>query len=120
MNLLVSICDPTYQPIWNVVGLVIKTLWIGIPILLIILGTLDLGKAVISSKEDEVKKAKKSFINRLIYAILVFAVVWIVKVVLGIIASIGVAGDTAGNGEPEKNVSTKGWVDCWNAAMNSK
>lgn len=103
MNFLVSICTEQFQPLWNVVGLIIKTIWIGIPILLIILGSIDLGKAVIASKEDEVKKAKKSFINRLLYAVLVFAVVWIVRTIFSVVAGIGFTGD----------VDTSSWTKCW-------
>lgn len=61
MYFLVSICDTQFQPIWSVVGFIVKSIWIGIPILLIVLGMIDLGKAVIASKEDEVKKATKAF-----------------------------------------------------------
>ena len=75
---------------------------VGIPILLIVLGTVDLGKAVISSKEDEVKKAKKSLLNRFLYAVLVFCVVWIVQIVMGAITKIGIKGS-----------DTSSWDKCW-------
>ena len=42
--------------IWQVVGYVLLAFKIVIPILLIIFGMLDLGKAVIASKDDEIKK----------------------------------------------------------------
>ncbi len=104
MNFLVNICgDEAYDPIWTLVGLIIKVIWIGIPILLIILGSIDLGKAVIASKEDEVKKAKQSFLRRLLYAVAVFAVVWLVRIVLDFVVTLGV---NEGN-------STTQWVDCW-------
>ena len=38
---------------------VIPIIQIGIPILLIIFGMLDLGKAVVAGKEDEIKKTLK-------------------------------------------------------------
>lgn len=88
-----DICgNPNLAPLWNVVGTVINIIWIGVPILLIVLGSIDLGKAVISSKEDEVKKAKKALLNRIIYAVLVFCVVWIVGIVMDAISSIGIEG----------------------------
>lgn len=100
---MIDICtDPEFAPIWNVVGTVINIIWIGVPILLIVLGSIDLGKAVISSKEDEVKKAKKSLINRFIYAVLVFCVVWIVQIVMGAISKIGIEGS-----------DTTSWANCW-------
>ena len=101
---LLDICgDSNLAPLWKVVGTVINIIWIGVPILLIVLGSVDLGKAVISSKEDEVKKAKKSLINRFIYAVLVFCVVWIVTIVTDMISKLGVQdGENA----------TK-WSACW-------
>lgn len=76
---------------------------IGIPILLIILGTIDLGKAVISSDDKEVKGAQNRLIKRFIYAAAVFFVVTFVTVVMNIVAQGG-QGDT------------ESWADCWNAA----
>ena len=98
-----DICgNPNLAPLWKVVGTVINVIWIGVPILLIILGSIDLGKAVISSKEDEVKKAKKALLNRVIYAVLVFCVVWIVGIVMDAISSIGIEG-----------TDTTTWRTCW-------
>ena len=48
---------------------IIPLIQIGIPIILIVLGMLDLGKAVVASKEDEIKNAQKMLIKRCIYAI---------------------------------------------------
>ena len=105
---LLDICgNPSLAPLWKVVGTVINIIWIGVPILLIVLGSVDLGKAVISSKEDEVKKAKKSLINRLIYAVLVFCVVWIVTIVMDAISGIGIEG-----------TNTTSWKTCWEQIRN--
>ena len=48
---------------------------------------LDLGKAVVASKEDEIKKGQQLFIKRLISAALVFFVIFIVKVLINLVAS---------------------------------
>ena len=74
-----------------------------IPILLIVLGTFDLGKAVISSEEKEVKAAQSRLIKRFIYAALVFFVATIVSVLMNIVAQGG-EGDTTS------------WENCWRAA----
>lgn len=113
MNILISLCgDSTLDPILRIIGYVIRVIWFGIPLVLIVLGSIDFGKAVINSKEDEVKKARKSFINRLIYAVLVFAVVWIVTLVLGFLANVGV-DKTDG-----LDVDTTGWKTCWHKIMD--
>lgn len=82
----------------------IPLLQIGIPIVLIVLGMIDLGKAVIASKEDEIKKAQGMLIKRLIYAIAVFFVVTIVTVVFGIFVESGADKDIEG---------TQTWRTCW-------
>ena len=53
-----------------------------VPILLILLGTLDFAKAVIASKEDEMKKAQSTFIKRVIAAVGVFFVPVIVDLLM--------------------------------------
>ena len=84
-------------------------LQIGIPIILIVLGTFDLGKAVISSDDKAVKEAQSKLIKRCIYAIAVFFIVTIVNLVLTMVGNI--AGDDA------SGISS--WRECWNAAGQS-
>ena len=52
---------------------------IGIPILLIVMGTIDLGKAVMSSDDKEIKGATGKLIKRAIAAVAVFFVATIVS-----------------------------------------
>ena len=54
---------------------VIPLIQIGIPIILILLGMLDLGKAVMSSDDKEIKGATGKLIKRAIAAVAVFFVV---------------------------------------------
>lgn len=63
-----------------------KIIKYGIPIVLVLLGTLDFAKAVIASDESEMKKGQKKFTRRLIAActvLLVFSVVQIFMSFLG-------------------------------------
>lgn len=70
----------------QVISIVVTVIKIGVPILLIILGMIDLGKSVMAQKEDEIKKSQGLFIKRLIAAVLVFLVVFIVQIVVRFIA----------------------------------
>ena len=47
---------------------------IGIPIILIIMGSIDLGKAVMSSDDKEIKGATSKLIKRVIMAVAIFFV----------------------------------------------
>ena len=79
---------------------------IGIPILLILLGTFDLGKAVISSDDKEVKAAQKRLISRLIYAAVIFFMVTFVSVVMNVVAT----------GNLGEDADTNSWETCWKNA----
>lgn len=68
-------------------ALIITIIQVGVPILLIFFGMLDLGKAVMAQKEDEIKKGQQVFVKRLIAAVLVFLVIFVVKTVVGAVSS---------------------------------
>lgn len=72
--------------IWQVVGIVLLVFKIVIPILLIVFGMIDLGKAVIASKDDEIKKATKSLAMRAISAVVIFFIPTLVGMVMGLIS----------------------------------
>ena len=53
-----------------------------VPALIIILGTIDFFKAVIASKEDEMKKAQTAFIKRVIIGVAIFLVPVIIDAIM--------------------------------------
>ena len=55
---------------------------IAVPVLLVILGTIDLFKGITANKEDEMAKGRKMFVKRLIIGAAVFFIVAIVKLVI--------------------------------------
>ena len=65
-----------------VVSTLVTLFKIVVPILLIIFGMLDLGKAVVAAKEDEIKKGQQTFIKRAIAAVIVFFVIQLVQIVV--------------------------------------
>lgn len=71
--------------VWQLVGKVLVVFKIAIPLLLIIFGMVDLGKAVIGSKEDDIKKATNSLIRRAIAAVVIFFIPTIVGAVFGLV-----------------------------------
>ena len=75
---------------------------IAIPIILLVLCTFDLGKAVISSDDKENKKLLKRIVRRLIYALLLFFLITIINLVFTMIDSI------------TDNETLIRWRECWN------
>ena len=69
----------------QLVGKIISIFQIAIPIILVVMGLVSLGKAVVASKDDEVKKATSGLVKKLIMAAAIFFVVAIVKLVIGLV-----------------------------------
>ena len=68
----------------NKINSYLKIIKISIPIILIGLGVVDFTKAVFADNEDTMKKAQKTFIKRLIIAIIIFLVPTFVSLLLNL------------------------------------
>ena len=69
----------------NLVSTIYTLIKVAVPLLLILFGMIDLGKAVISQKEDDIKKQQNVFVKRLIAAALVFFVFAIVQLLVNLV-----------------------------------
>ena len=85
---------------------VFQIIQIGIPILLIILGTVDLGKAVISSDDKEIKAATGRLVKRIAYAAVIFFMTTIVTLIMNIIATSSDSNVPSNTGD---------WRTCWSS-----
>lgn len=65
---------------------IITIIQVAVPIILVILGSIDLLKGVAAQKEDDIKKGKSILIKRLIAAAIIFFIVVIVKLVISIVS----------------------------------
>ncbi len=82
----VDFCTNTAN-IWQLVGIILFVFKIVIPLLLIILGMVDLGKAVVSSDDKAITKAAKSLAFRIVAAVAIFFIPTIVSFIFGIVAA---------------------------------
>lgn len=100
--LLLAVDCSTGSDLGKIIGLLksfLVILQILVPIGLILMGSIDLGKSVIASGEDEIKKAQKLFIKRCMGAVAFFLVVTLVVFIMNFI------GNNA-------------WQDCWNVVTS--
>lgn len=95
-DLSVSNCGGLLEIVKLIRNIIELLSWL-IPIALILFGLIDLGKAVMAGKEDEMKKAQGTLIKRVIYAVAVFLIIQIVVFATGL-------------------VGAKDWQQCWKAA----
>ncbi len=67
-------------------SIIIAIIQFAVPLIIILFGMIDLIKAVIAQKEDDIKKGWQTFIKRLIVGVFVFLIIVLVKFVIGFVA----------------------------------
>lgn len=70
----------------EIISFLVNLLKIATPIILIFVSVITLFKAIVASKEDEIKKAQSSLINKIIASVMVFFVISIVQFVISKVA----------------------------------
>lgn len=80
-------CDPNggLLSIFTFIGNIITFIKIAIPIILILMGSIDLTKAVIASKDDEIKKAQGILMKRAIVGVVIFFIPSIVTLLMNLV-----------------------------------
>ena len=76
---------------------------VAVPVLLVVMGSLDLIKGLYAQKEDEIKKGQQTFIKRAIAAVIVFFVIQVVQIIVRFVS---------GN---DQNIAS-----CFNCFINGK
>lgn len=71
----------TYQSVLDIVSEIFGWIQIAAPILLILFGSIDFGKAVISNDQDALKKATSDFVKRAIAAVAIFFLPLIINLI---------------------------------------
>lgn len=106
MYLLEFSCSQIDKGVYDLISTVFTVLWILIPLLLVIFGVLDMAKAVTAGEEKEMKTAQQLLIKRLIYALIAFFVVALVKTVFRVINN------------NDSNTSTSNALQCIDCFIN--
>lgn len=91
--------DGSLLNIMRLVRLVIKVLQIAVPVGLVLMGTIDMAKSVIAGDEKKIKEAQKPFVKRIVAAIIVFLIPYIVNIAINLVVS-----------------DASDWRNCWNTA----
>lgn len=88
------------EAVVSVVKFILKIIQWVVPIILIVLGTIDLVKAVVAGKDDDIKKHQQTLIKRIIAAVIVFLIPMLVSILMGWIGN-------------------SNWKECWNDTNDS-
>ena len=78
--------DVAVSNIMYLVGVVVAVIRIAVPIILIVMGMVDLVKALTSQEDKEIKAATKLIVKRVVIAVIIFLVPTIVRLVMNLIS----------------------------------
>lgn len=70
----------------KIVSIAYIMIQVAVPVVLVIMGSMDLFKGITAGKEEDIKKGQQMFIKRLIAAALVFFAFVIVKILISAVA----------------------------------
>lgn len=79
--------------IWQIVGYILLVLKIVIPILVILYGMIDLGRAVVAAKDDEIKKSTKQLALRAVAGVAIFFIPTIMGLLVNMLSIFSDARD---------------------------
>lgn len=95
-----DVCEGGLLQIVGIVKILLKVLQIGIPIVLLVFGTIDLGKAVMAGDEKEIKSATSLLLKRAVAAVAVYLLFIVISMVTGWVGG-------------------KEWIECWGHASTN-
>ena len=105
-------CSTSMKTLIGAVDFVLTLVRWAIPVVLIILGSIDMFKAMASNDEKKAGEARKTFIRRLIYAVVAFLVPFIVTFAFDIAGQI--INDNSGQSKiGEVNSQNGDFFTCW-------
>lgn len=81
-------CNSDIQTIMRIYIDLLDVIHFFVPIVLIILCTVDIFKIVVSKKEDEVKKLRNGVFRKIIYAVIIYLLPFLIPFVLNAIGKI--------------------------------
>ena len=80
----------------QLIGRLIYIFKLFLPLILIVLGIFDIGKAVISSKSEDVKKHMKNFLYKIVVCVIVFFIPNICMIIFGFVGGFNDIRENSG------------------------
>lgn len=87
MFILNEICTKDMTNILAIVYFALTVIQWVVPIILIVLGSIDLVRAIVAGKDEEIKKHQLTLFKRLIAAVIVFLIPLLVSLIMGFLGT---------------------------------
>ena len=101
-------CNNEMQTFFGIIVSLFNLVRFIIPILLIVLCTIDIFKIIVTKKEDDIKKLRKDVVMKVVYAIVIYLLPYLIPMFFRLANSIVPFG------------YTDEWKECWDYVEESK
>lgn len=91
-----NFCTEEVEGVFTTIGWVFFIIKIVVPIILVVLGSIDMGKAVVSNKDDEIKKSAGVLLKRVVLGVLIFFIPTILSFVVELIGGEDIYNENSG------------------------
>ena len=108
-------CANDVLPLFAAAKFVVRVIQIAVPFALVIWGSLDWFKALIAGDEKEMKQKRKPFVARVVAAIVILVLPWLVELIANQVAGQKESGEFW---KCYKQAKAKLDFSCWHNAQN--
>ena len=108
---ILDFCDGQLGVVTGAVKTILNVIRWAIPIVLIILGSIDMFKAMASNDDKKAGEAKSKFIIRLIYAVVAFLIPFLVGLAFDIVGNV--VKENNENNISDVNSNNGDFFACW-------
>lgn len=101
-------CNEEIRMVLEIIITILDVVMFFVPVVLIILCTIDIFKIIVSKKEDEIKKLRKGVLRKIVYAVIIYLIPFVIPFIFNLVSDlIPIDYDDS-------------WKQCWDIVKENK
>ena len=101
-------CNEEIRMVLEIIITILDVVMFFVPVVLIILCTIDIFKIIVSKKEDEIKKLRKGVLRKIVYAVIIYLIPFVIPFIFKLVSDlIPIDYDDS-------------WKQCWDIVKENK
>ena len=101
-------CNEEIRMVLEIIITILDVVMFFVPVVLIILCTIDIFKIIVSKKEDEIKKLRKGVLRKIVYAVIIYLIPFVIPFIFNLVSDlIPIDYDDS-------------WKQCWDIVKKNK
>ena len=81
-------CNEEIRMVLEIIITILDVVMFFVPVVLIILCTIDIFKIIVSKKEDEIKKLRKGVLRKIVYAVIIYLIPFVIPFIFNLVSDL--------------------------------